>query len=138
LDGRGEHGETVGRTQCGMGGSDKTARTSRSMRMHLQKMVSEMFPSVFALPALVPVAPFAGSDASVFTPQRDTTTLIREIDSLIGELLLGKRKKDVEEEEELDDEEEEEEPPKRKRGRPPGKLPGKKAGRRSREDDDDE
>jgi hypothetical protein len=92
-----------------MGGSDKRARTNRSMRMKFEEIASALFPSVFGLPALVPVVPFAGSAGSVWTPRRDTTTLVREIDSLIGELLLGKRKKDVEEEEDLDDEEEEEE-----------------------------
>jgi hypothetical protein len=92
-----------------MGGSDKRARTSRSKRMIFEEIASVLFPSIFGRPILVPVAPLAGSGGSTLTAGRDIKTLVKEIDSLIGELLLGKRKKDVEEEEEFDDEEEDEE-----------------------------
>jgi hypothetical protein len=92
-----------------MGGSDKRARTSRRTWMNLEQIASTLFPSIFGRPVLVPVAPFAGSAGSTLVAGRGTNTLVQEIDSLIGELLLGKRKKDVEEDEEFDDEEEDEE-----------------------------
>ena len=61
--------------------------------MNLEQIASALFPSIFGRPVLVPVVPFAGSAGSMLTAGRDTTTLVQEIDSLIGELLLGKRKK---------------------------------------------
>jgi len=82
------------------------------MRMNLKRIAVELFPFVFGEPALVPAA-CAGGMPGLISPlmttgQTDTASVVREINTLIGELLLGKRKKDVEEEEEFDDEEEDE------------------------------
>jgi len=81
------------------------------MRMSLKQIAAELFPFVFGAPALVPVGvmPGRGGISPLMTSgQTDTALVVREIETLIGELLLGKRKKDVEEEEEFDDEEEDE------------------------------
>jgi hypothetical protein len=82
------------------------------MRMNLKRIAVELFPFVFGEPMPVP-AVCGGDMAGMINPlpagaQADTGLVVREIDTLIGELLLGKRKKDVEEEEEFDDEEEDE------------------------------
>jgi hypothetical protein len=87
----------------------KGGRTIRSKRMSLKELASGIFFSLFGQPLLVAAAPLSGAGAFLLTTGQDTTLLVREIDSLIGELLLGKRKKDVEDEDELDDEEEDEE-----------------------------
>ena len=85
------------------------------MRMNLKRIAVELFPFVFGEPALVPVGGVwgMGGEPGLISPllttgQADTALVVREIETLIGELLLGKRKKDVEEEEEFDDEEEDE------------------------------
>jgi len=82
------------------------------MRMSLKRIAAELFPFLFGEPALAPAGglPWAGGAISplMAAGQTDTALVVREIETLIGELLLGKRKKDVEEEEEFDDEEEDE------------------------------
>ena len=76
--------------------------------MNLQDLAGALFPSLFGRPLLA-VVPARGQGTMLLTTGQDTASVVREIDNLLGELLLGKRKKDVEDEEEFDDEEEEEE-----------------------------
>jgi len=61
----------------------------------------------------LPLALLPGMLGDVVSPVRTgenrLALLVHELDSIIAELTLAKRKKDVEEEEELDDEEEDEE-----------------------------
>ncbi len=75
--------------------------------MKWHEIAGSLFSSLFDRPLLVAL-PVGGQGSMLLTAGQDTRSLVREIDGLIGELLLGKRKKDVEDEEEFDDEEDEE------------------------------
>ena len=80
------------------------------MQMSLKRIAAELFPFLFGQPALAPIGGVPGPGGAISpllaAEQTGTALVVREIETLIGELLLGKRKKDVEEEEEFDDEEE--------------------------------
>jgi hypothetical protein len=78
------------------------------MRMNLHEIAGALFPPLFGQPLPVAVVPVGGHSPMLLTTGQENTSLVREIDHLIGELLLGKRKKDVEDDEDFDDEEEDE------------------------------
>ena len=104
-------GETFPKCGPEAGSSDKRPARAGDMHMKLSAntvLVEEIVPcgqgslaEVSRLLEYTCKAPVTGENR--------LSLLIHELDSLIADLMLAKRKKDVEEEEELDDEEEDEE-----------------------------
>ena len=74
--------------------------------MGLQEVVEKIYAVLLGRPMLA-AEDMGGKDLHYMTSSA-AGSMVEEINALMGELLLGKRKKDVEEEEETDDEEEDE------------------------------